>query len=600
MSQSIPAREQVEQKYTWNAESVFATPKAWETELNQIVAELPNIKKYQGQLGQSPATLIKAMQAIENLMSRLYKAYVYAGFSYSVNTADQKAAAMQGKAQGVFGQTLAAISFLTPELIALGEEKLNQWVATDAGLAVYKQYFHNLFREQAHVRSAEVEEVLGMLADPFDGASTAASLLTNADFKYPAAKDSQGDDLELSEGTLWKILATSDRTARQTAWTLYMDQHLAFKNTLASNLSTSIKQSVFQSRVKKYNNVLEMSLFSNNIPTSVFHNLISTFKKQLPVWHKYFAIRKRILGVDQLQPYDMWAPLTPNRMQIPYEKAVEMIAEGLLPLGKEYVGIMRNGCLEDRWVDVYPNQGKRTGAFSWGAKGTFPFIMMSYTDEIFSLSTLAHELGHSMHSYLTWENQPLAYADYSLFAAEVASNFNQATVRAHLLKTNPDKDFQISVIEEAMANFYRYFFIMPTLARFELETHTQVENGESLTADAMIELMADLFSEGYGGQVHVDRQRVGITWAYFQHLFTDYYVYAYATGIAGAHALSNRVLRNEPNAVDDYLGFLKAGSSDYPLNVLKRAGVDLASPQPVEETFAVMASYVDRLDELTK
>jgi oligoendopeptidase F len=224
--------------------------------------------------------------------------------------------------------------------------------------------------------------------------------------------------------------------------------------------------------------------------------------------------------------------------------------------------------------------------------------MMAYTDEIFSLSTLAHELGHSMHSYLTWKHQPLVYSDYSLFLAEVASNFNQAMVRAHLLRSNPDRDFQISVIEEAMANFYRYFFTMPTLARFELETHTRVEEGRPLTADTLIDLMSDLFAEGYADSVHLDQARVGMTWAYFPHLFSDYYVYAYATGLAGAQALAGRVLRAEPGAVEDYLGFLRSGSSAYPVQVLKQAGVDLTTPQPVEETFTMMADYVDRLEKL--
>jgi oligoendopeptidase F len=251
-------------------------------------------------------------------------------------------------------------------------------------------------------------------------------------------------------------------------------------------------------------------------------------------------------------------------------------------------------------VDWAPNKGKQNGAFSYGAPGTYPFIMMSFTDDISSMSTLAHELGHSMHSYLTWKNQPLTYSDYSLFVAEVASNFHQAMVRAYLLNSGVDKNFQIALIQEAMSNFFRYFFQMPTLARFELEAHQRIEKGESLTADSMMNLMADLFTEGFGPKVKVDRERVGMVWSTFGHLFSDYYVYQYATGISGAHALSGRILRGENHAVDDYLGFLKSGSSDYPLAVLKRAGVDLTSPKPVEETFSVMESYIDRLEKLVR
>ncbi|MFZ5882091.1 MAG: oligoendopeptidase F [Chloroflexota bacterium] len=598
MPTTLPARSEISKDFTWNAESVFPNPQAFEAEVDSILAALPQVKAYQGRLAESPSALVEAFVLIEDLMARASRVYVYAGFAYSVDTGDQSAAAMSSKAQGMYGQLLAASAFLNPELIAIGQETLQQWIQSEPRLAVYAQYFANLFRKQAHVRSAEVEEVLGMLSDPFGGAGSAASLLTNADMKIPAVVDSQGAAIELNEAIIWRLMSEPDRGLRQRSWDNYHETLLGFKNTLAENLATSIKQSVFQSRVRRHENVLEMKLSENNIPVSVFHNLLETFKKNLPTWHRYFEIRRKALGVETLEPYDMWAPLVKDRVKIPYAQAVELISEGLLPMGKDYVGILRNGCLEDRWVDVYPNKGKRSGAFSWGSQGTHPFIMISYTDEIFSLSTLAHELGHSMHSYLTWQNQPFVYSEYSLFAAEVASNFHQAMVRAHLLKTNPDRNFQISVIEEAMSNFYRYFFIMPTLARFELETHTRVEQGQPLTADALVALMADLFSEGFGGRVNVDREQVGITWARFGHLYSDYYVYAYATGIAGANALAGRVLRGETNAVQDYLGFLKAGSSAYPLDALQRAGVDLTTPQPVDAAFAVMAEYVDRLEKL--
>lgn len=507
---------------------------------------------------------------------------------------------MAGKARSMRAQLAATAAFINPELLAIGQEKLLQWTESEPRLAVYKHFLTNLFRVQRHVRTSEVEEVLGMLADPFSGPSTSSSMLINADLKAQPGHDSHGNPIDSNETTIVKVNAQEDHVARQTVWENYHAELFKFKNTLANNLTTSIKQNVFLSRVRKHSSALEMMLHEQDIPTSVFHNLIDVFKENFPVWQRYFEIRCKALGVEQLELYDLWAPLTHNRIQIPFEQSVEWIAEGLLPMGKDYVSILRNGCLEERWVDVYPNKGKRTGAFSWGAPGTHPFIMMSYADSIFSLSTLAHELGHSMHSYLTWQNQPVVYSDYSLFVAEVASNFHQAMVRDHLLKTNPERDFQISVIEEAMANFYRYFFIMPTLARFELETHTRIEKDQPLTADSLINLMADLFCEAYGDTVHINREHVGMTWARFGHLYTDYYVFQYATGISGAQALSNRVLQGEPGAVEDYLQFLKSGSSAYPLDLLKKAGVDLTSRGPVEEAFALLADYVDRLEKLLK
>ena len=505
---------------------------------------------------------------------------------------------MQGRAQAMFGQVVAAAAFINPELLQIGKTKLDEWMKQDPKLAIQKHNFGNLFRKQEHVRSGEVEELLGMLADPLSGPSNTASMLTNADFKFASAVDSKGRKLEVTQSSVHKILSMPDRTARQMAWNNYMDRHLEFKNTLTSNLATSIKANVFSMRAHKHESSLSASLFENNVPVEVFHNLINTFKKHLPVWHRYFEIRRKALGQRDVAYYDMWAPLVKKKVSISFEQAVDYICEGLAPMGRDYVEILRNGCLRERWVDSIPNKGKQNGAFSWGGPGTHPFIMMSYTGELESMSTLAHELGHSMHSYLTWKHQPLAYSDYSLFVAEVASNFHQAMVRGHLLKTVTDKNFQIGLIEEAMSNFFRYFFQMPTLARFELEMHERVERGDSLTADSMMDLMADLFIEGFGPKVKIDRPRVGMVWSTFGHLFSDYYVFQYATGISGAHALSGRILRGERNAVENYLGFLKSGSSGYPLDVLKKAGVDLTTPKPVEETFAVMEGYIDRLEEL--
>jgi oligoendopeptidase F len=595
---AYPPRTKVEKKQTWNAESVFKNRRAWEKELRNVLANLNTIKKYRGRLGYSPTILLEAMSAADELNLRAQRVYMYAGFSYSVDTTDQNAAGMQGRAAGMLGQVTAAIAFIPPELISIGKAKLQEWMKHEQKLAIYAHRIDDFLRKQEHVRSGEVEELLGMLVDPFTWPSNTSSMLTNADFKFAPATDSKGGKLEVTQSSIHKILEETDRKARQTAWDNYMDRHIEFKNTLTSNLTTSIKANIFLMNARRHKSSLSASLFENNIPEEVFNNLIATFKKNLPIWHRYFDIRRKALGQRDINYYDMWAPLARKSVKISFENAVDLICEGLAPIGREYTETVMKGCLKERWVDWSPNKGKQNGAFSYGAPGTYPFIMMSFTEDVSSMSTLAHELGHSMHSYLTWKNQPLTYSDYSLFVAEVASNFHQAMVRAHLLNSVKDPNFQIALIEEAMSNFFRYFFQMPILARFELETHERIEKGESLTADDMIDLLADLFTEGFGPKVKLNRQRVGMVWSTFSHLFSDYYVYQYATGISGAHALSGRILRGEKNAVDNYLGFLKAGSSAYPLEVLKNAGVDLAKPKPVEETFSVMEGYIDRLEKL--
>lgn len=595
---TVPTRNELAVEHTWNAPSVFPTVEDWEVEFKNISDSLSDLGKFQGHLSDGPATLADALEVFEHLIRGIGKVVIYAGLSHYVDTTDQEAAGRFSMAQGLYGKSLAAVAYLDPELLKIGERTLLQWVVEEPRLTIYEHYISNLFRKQVHIRSTEVEELLGLLTDPFSGARSTARMLTDAEFRFEPAVSKDGRQLSLTQGTLEKLLTSADREARRTAWENYADTYLAHKNTLTNNLITSIKQNVFLMHARRHSSTLEAALFEHNIPVEVFHNLIDTFRKNIPTWHRYWEIRRKALGVKTLHTYDIWAPLTTDRPNVSFDQAVEWICDGLAPLGDEYTDQIRKGCLTDRWVDIYPNQGKTAGAFSHGSPGTHPFIVMSFNNDTLSLGTLAHELGHSMHSYLTWQNQPIVYSRYSLFAAEVASNFHQAMVRAYLLDKETDPQFQISVIEETMDNLHRYFFIMPTLARFELEVHERVERGEGLTADSMIELMADLFSEGYGDVMHLDRQRDGITWATFSHLFRDYYVYQYVTGISGAHALANRVLSGAEGAAHKYLNFLKAGSSDYPINLLKQAGVDLATPQAVEETFAVLAGYVDRLEEL--
>jgi oligoendopeptidase F len=596
-TQTIPRRDQVAAEHTWNAESVFATAEDWEAEFARVEAHIPELARFGGHLGDGPAALAEWLAAADELGTALGKLQTYAVMAHAVDAGDQQATARYDRFAGLVARALAVISFAEPEMLALGGETLRSWAQSDARLASYEHYFDQLARRVAHIRSAEVEELLGMVSEPFAAAAGTHGVLANADLRYTPARGGAGETLEVTQGTVNALLSHADREIRRTAWESYADAHLAVQHTMASCLAAGVKQQVFQARARRYPSALEASLSASHIPIAVFHNLIETYRRNLPTWHRYWHIRRQALGYDKLYVYDIKAPLTARPPAVPFERAMEWIAAGMRPLGSAYVEVMRNGALKQRWVDIYPNQGKRLGAFSSGAQGTHPFILMSYNDDIFSMSTLAHELGHSMHSYYTWQNQPPIYSDYSLFVAEVASNFNQALVRAYLLELDTDPDFQIAVIEEAMANFHRYFFIMPTLARFELEIHERIERGEALTADGLIALMADLFREGYGDEVEMDTERVGITWGQFAtHMYSNFYVYQYATGISGAHALAEGVLAGRPGAAENYLAFLRAGGSLYPLDALQRAGVDLATPAPVEHTFGVLAQLVDRLE----
>lgn len=597
-SNGLPPRSAIPVEFTWNAASVFPSHEAWDAAFKHITADIGTLDAWRGHIADGPAAAADALAASEALMARTGQVMTYAMLAQAVDTGDADATRMASRAQGLFGQVLGAVAFVAPELVAVGGETLQQWLGAEPRLAVYAHYINDLLRRAAHLRSGEVEQVLGMVADPFGGTYQVVDMLVNADMKFAPAVGSDGQSIPITPTTIIDVMLGADRTARRTAFENYYDGYLAFKNTFASSLVTSIKQNVFRMRVRGYPSTLEANLSVMNLPPSVFHNLIATFRKNLPTWHRFFEVRRRALGVETLHPYDMWAPLTARRPHMPFKAAVDWICEGLAPLGEDYVTIMRRGCLEERWIDLLPNQGKVGGAFSAGTHGTYPFIVMSYRDDTMSMSTLAHELGHSMHSYLTWQHQPVVYGEYSMFVAEVASNFHQAMVRAHLLAHNSDPDFQLSVIEEAMFNFYRYFFIMPTLARFELETHERLERGEGLNADDMIEMMADLFAEGFGSAVEFDRTRVGMTWATFPHLYEDYYVFQYATGIAAAHALAQRILDGEPGAAAAYRQFLHAGGSLYPLDALRLAGADMTQPEPVDRGFAIMAGLVDRLEAL--
>jgi oligoendopeptidase F len=601
MATAVRPRSEVAGEETWDLEHVYPSQEAWNEAYRDVEHQFQELARFRGHLSDGPGTLLEWFETADHLQRTLRRVYLYANMLHTSDTSDERGVALYDRALGLLARAGAATAFAEPQIIAIGFDMLRSWLQQEPLLQVYQHYLEVLEKQQEHVRSAEIEEVLGLVRDPFSSAQATHGVLVDTDLTFEPAHRANGEAAPFAQGTYHQSMQDSDRELRRSTWENYADAHLRVQHTLANALAAGVKQHVFTARIRRYNSSLEAALGPMHLPTEVFHNLIAVFRRHLPTWHRYWEIRRRALGVDQFQPYDVWAPLTSEAPRIAYEQSIEWIAEGMQPLGDEYVETLRRGALSERWVDRAVNQGKRSGAFATGSPDTHPFILMSYTDSLMSLSTLAHEFGHAMHSWYTRRTQPAIYQWYGTFLAEIASNFNQALVRSHLLERNDDPIFQIGLIEEAMFNFHRYFFIMPTLARFELEIHERVEHGQALTAATLNGLMAELFHEAYGDKVGFDEDRVGITWGEFPtHMYLNFYVWQYATGIAAANALAAAVREEGEPAAVRYREFLSSGGSRYPLDTLQVAGLDMRSPEPVERAFGVLADFVDRLDRLVR
>ena len=595
-------RQDVPKEHTWDLSSVFATQQLWEAERLAVIAELPALSAYAGRLGESPDVLADFMALHEAVSIRRAKVITYANMEAIADTGDAQAQARRGQAISLASQYAAATAFSEPELQALGQT-LFAWADQQPRLAQYRHYFDDLVRQKLHLRSAEVEEVLGLLIDPFSGPQSTASALTDSDLQFADAIDSHGQALPVRQTTIPPTgIQSHDREQRRTAWESFCDGHLGVKDTLASNYLTCVKQQIFDIRVRSYDSVLHSRLSPGNASTEIFHNLINAFKSNLSTWHRYWDVRRRLLGVDALRPYDQWAPLQDDEPPVPYEQAIEWCCASMEPLGAEYVEPLRRGCGIERWVDYEPNVGKRQGAASVGGflGSTRNFLYLSYDGTLQSVSVLAHELGHSMHGYLANQAQPVIYRNMGMsMVAETASNFNQALLRAYLMRARADDDaFQLALLDEAMFNFHRYFFIMPTLARFEWEVYERAEQGKPLNVDILNGLAGDLFAEGYGSALEDDPERTTIAWAQFQHLFSPFYTFQYAVGISAAHAMAQGVLDGDEEARESYLRFLRSGGSVYALDAFAIGGVDMTTPEPIEQAFGVLDDIVNRLEAL--
>jgi oligoendopeptidase F len=595
MTTTLPHRNEVPLEATWDLASIYPEVTDWEADAHKLEAALPQLAAYAGRLSEA-AVLLELLELIQRLHVLAGRVYVYASMRFDTDTTDQAAAALRGRAISLYVRLEAALAFIEPELLALGM-RLDELRATEPALAPYAHYLGDLRRRAAHIRSGEVESLLAQVGDPLSAAYSAYLMLSEGELRFADAVDSHGQHHPVTTGTVEAMLQSPDRALRQSAWTSHQDGFLACKNTLGAIYSGSVRADVFRARARGHATVLDASLFGGNIPREVYDQVLDACRRHMPIWHRYWALKRHALGLEHFTAYDVFAPLAAPP-GFSFSEASELLCEAFAPLGEAYVATVRAGLSNERWVDRYPNHGKLSGAYSSGSYGTHPFILMNYDHTLSSVSTLAHELGHSLHSWHACAAQPPIYARYGLFVAEVASNFNQALMRAHLLKQDLSREVEIAVLEEAMANFHRYLFLMPLLSEFEQRVHTMAEAGEPLTADNMSALMHELFVRGYGPEAATDPARDGIVWAQFPHLYECYYVYQYASGIAAANALAEEVLNGGVAARERYLSCLRAGGSLYALDALRLAGIEMTSPAPLDRAFAVLDRFVTRLEQL--
>lgn len=594
----LPARSEVAEELKWRLEDIFETDELWEEEFKAIQVLAGEAASYKGTLGNSAEQMHSFFAWQDALLERMGKLYTYAHMRYDEDTQNAHYQGMNDRAKMLYTQIAGALSFADPEILSIEEEKVNGFIASYEPLRLYKKVLEDLNKQRPHVLSAAEESLLAQASDVLGSSSTTFGMLNNADLEFPVIKDENGENIQITHGNYVRFLESSDRRVREDAFKAVYATYGKFKNTFASTLSGQIKKDNFSAKVRHYGSAREAALSRNHIPEAVYDNLVETINKNLPLLHRYVKLRKKVLGLDELHMYDLYTPLVAEgKFDVTYDEAKELLQKGLQPLGKEYNDILTTG-LESRWVDVVENKGKRSGAYSSGAYGTNPYVLMNWQDNVNNLFTLAHEFGHSIHSYYTRENQPYIYGDYSIFVAEVASTCNESILNDYLLKTTDDEKKRIYLLNHFLETFRGTVFRQTMFAEFEHMVHEKAQNGEALTADGLSEAYYELNKKYFGDDMVIDEE-IALEWARIPHFYYNYYVYQYATGLSAAIALSSQILKDGEEASERYINeFLKAGSSSDPIEVLKRAGVDMTEADAIEAACRVFEESLEEMEKL--
>ena len=589
-------RSEQQTAYTWAIEDLFPSDEAWQSALERAKGFLPRVKALEGHLGESAETLLASMKLEDEMSVALMDLIEYAARKGDEDTRVAKYQDMMAQLTALLVEINTAGSYEDNEILAISDEALERWYADTPDLALYRRKLEQVRRRRAHILSPAEETLLASAGELSEGPDTIFSMLNDADMTFPDAIDSEGTAHPVTHGSYIPLMYSQDRTLRKSAFESLYSVYRQFRNTSAAVLSAQAMQLRFFSRARMYSSALAAALDRNEVPVEVYHNLISAVRANLPKLHRYTALRKKLLGVDELHFYDLYTPIVGDvDMTVPFEEGKRLVEEALAPMGEDYLHILREG-FKNRWIDVYENAGKRSGAYSAGAR-VHPFVLLNYHDTLNDVFTLAHEMGHAIHSYHSNKYQPVAYADYVIFVAEVASTCNEALLMEHLLGKTTGRRERAYLINYFLEQFRTTLYRQTMFAEFELKINEMAQRGEGLTADALCDLYRQLNVDYFGPDIVVDDE-IALEWARIPHFFYDFYVYQYATGYSAAIALSRRILKEGEGAVKDYIQFLSGGCSADPIALLRGAGVDMATPQPVNEALELFDRLLDEMEEL--
>lgn len=591
-------REEIPQQYKWKMEDLYATNEAWEEDFAKLQKGIENIKRFEGRLGESAENLLKMQETCDELNQLAEKVYVYANQRLHEDTGNAYYQGLSGRAQMLLVQMSESSSYIEPEILNIQEECLEEMLKTD-GLQKYETYFRRLLRRKEHILSKEMEELLAGVDEVAEGPKDTFMMFNNADIKFPVITGEDGELVEITHGKYVKLLESQNREVRKAAFMGLYETYGKFKNTLAATYRANVKQAGFFAKARKYDSSLKAALAGSAIPVEVYDSLIESVHAHLPALHEYVRARKEKLDVEDLHMYDLYVPMVGEAdKKISYEEAKKIVLKGLAPLGEDYQALLRKGFSEG-WIDVYENEGKRSGAYSWGAYGTHPYVLMNYQDNLNNVFTLAHEMGHALHSYHSDESQDYIYAGYKIFVAEVASTCNEALLIRYLLDNSKDDKEKAYLLNYFLEQFRGTLFRQTMFAEFEKIAHAKSEAGEPLTAEVLCDIYYDLNKKYFGDDIVVDKE-IALEWSRIPHFYTPFYVYQYSTGFSAAIAISSKILKGEPGIVEKYKKFLSGGSSLDCIDLLKICDVDMTTKEPVEEALKVFENTLKEFERLTK